>query len=268
MARHESGRGPVAHNEAASTPVQAVPGSQPSAAPEAGAQGVPEVPEQAGSGATPAVTAIPGSGGATPGGAAPGGAAPGGAAPGGATAGGRAPGSGAPGGVAPGGGVAGSAVPGDVVPGGVVPGGVVPGGVVPGGGVPAQIEPSANPDALQPTAPPAPLAKSATEPAPRSRVGGIWVAAVLFALILLLLLIFVLENGQSTEISFFGQHGHLPEGVALLLAAVCGILLVAIPGTARIVQLRIRDRHYRKAKAAATDAALAPESTMDARSQA
>jgi uncharacterized integral membrane protein len=83
--------------------------------------------------------------------------------------------------------------------------------------------------------------------APKSRIGGVWVAVVLFALILLLLLIFVLENGQRAEISFFGQHGHLPQGVALLLAAVCGILLVAIPGTARIMQLRVRDRHHRSA---------------------
>lgn len=81
--------------------------------------------------------------------------------------------------------------------------------------------------------------------APRSRVGGVWVSSVLFAAVLLLLLIFILENSQSAEISFFGQHGHIPQGVALLLAAVFGILLVAIPGTARIIQLRLRDRHAR-----------------------
>jgi uncharacterized integral membrane protein len=74
---------------------------------------------------------------------------------------------------------------------------------------------------------------------PRSRVGGLWVASVVFALVLLLLLIFVLENGQRAEVSFFGAHGHLPMGVALLLAATFGVLLVALPGTARIVQLRM-----------------------------
>lgn len=78
---------------------------------------------------------------------------------------------------------------------------------------------------------------------PRSRTGGLWVAAVLFALVLLLLLIFVLENGQRAEVAFFGMHGHLPQGVALLLAAVFGILLVALPGTARIMQLRMLGRH-------------------------
>jgi uncharacterized integral membrane protein len=77
-------------------------------------------------------------------------------------------------------------------------------------------------------------------PPVRSRVGGLWVASVLFAVVLLLLLIFVLENGQSADVAFFGVHAHLPMGVALLLAAVFGVLLVALPGSARIMQLRMR----------------------------
>jgi len=94
---------------------------------------------------------------------------------------------------------------------------------------------------------------------PRSRAGGLWVAAVVFAFVLLLLLIFVLQNGRRAEVSFFGAHGHLPLGVALLLAAVFGILLVALPGTARIVQLRILG-HRRLSRAAAgpLTAPLAP----------
>ncbi len=80
----------------------------------------------------------------------------------------------------------------------------------------------------------------------RTRIGGIWVAAALFAVVLLLLLIFILENGQSVSIGYFGAHGHLPLGVALLLAAVLGVLLVVIPGTARIIQLRITARRHRR----------------------
>jgi len=79
----------------------------------------------------------------------------------------------------------------------------------------------------------------------RTRVGGMWVASALFALVLLLLLIFILENGQRVNIGYFGAHGHLPLGVALLLAAVLGVLLVVIPGTGRIVQLRIVARRHR-----------------------
>jgi lipopolysaccharide assembly protein A len=91
----------------------------------------------------------------------------------------------------------------------------------------------------------------------RTRTGGVWVAAALFALILLLLLIFILENGQRVSISYFGAHGHLPLGVALLLAAVIGVLLVVIPGTGRIIQLRITARRHRRLDAQAAAAAPA-----------
>lgn len=70
-------------------------------------------------------------------------------------------------------------------------------------------------------------------------MGGLWVAFVVAAFVLLLLLIFILQNGQRAQVSFLGAHGHLPMGVALLLAAVFGVLLVALPGTARIIQLRM-----------------------------
>lgn|ERR1700735_1365864 len=79
----------------------------------------------------------------------------------------------------------------------------------------------------------------------RTRLGGVWIASALFALMLLLLLIFILENGQRADIAFFGAHGHLPLGVALLLAAVLGVLLIVIPGTGRIVQLRMVARRHR-----------------------
>jgi uncharacterized integral membrane protein len=87
----------------------------------------------------------------------------------------------------------------------------------------------------------------APHPIRRTRIGGIWVAAVAFALILLLLMIFILENGQSVSVGYFGAHGHLPLGVALLLAAVFGVLLVVIPGTGRIIQLRITAYRHRRA---------------------
>lgn len=77
---------------------------------------------------------------------------------------------------------------------------------------------------------------------PRTRVAGLWISSVLFALVLLLLLIFALQNNQRAKVSFFGWHANVPLGVALLLAAVFGVLLVALPGTARIVQLRVLAR--------------------------
>lgn len=77
---------------------------------------------------------------------------------------------------------------------------------------------------------------------PRSRMGGVWVALVVAAFVFLILLVFILQNGQRAQVSFLGARGHLPMGVALLLAAVFGVLLVALPGTARIIQLRMLGR--------------------------
>lgn len=77
-----------------------------------------------------------------------------------------------------------------------------------------------------------------TAPVRRSRSGGLWVGLILSALVLLLLLVFILQNGVPVQISFFALEGTLPVGVALLLAAILGILLVAIPGSVRILQLR------------------------------
>lgn len=83
----------------------------------------------------------------------------------------------------------------------------------------------------------------------RTRISGVWAAVACFAVILLLLLIFILQNGHTVEISYLGADGHLPLGVALLLAAVFGVLLVALPGTARILQLRLIARRHRRADA-------------------
>jgi uncharacterized integral membrane protein len=102
--------------------------------------------------------------------------------------------------------------------------------------------------------PTAPQARAGGSPPPhkirRTRIGGMWVAAALSAVVLLLLLIFILENGHSIKVSFFGAAGQLPLGVALLLAAVLGVLLVVIPGTGRILQLRMTARRHRRADAA------------------
>ena len=104
--------------------------------------------------------------------------------------------------------------------------------------------------APEPAAPPA----AAPHPLPqhrikRTRTGGIWVAVGFFAVILLLLLIFILQNGTQVSVSYLGMHGHLPLGVALLLAAVSGVLLVVLAGAARISQLRATARRHRRVDA-------------------
>jgi uncharacterized integral membrane protein len=115
--------------------------------------------------------------------------------------------------------------------------------------VPGQVAPDAGQQANG-TAPPAQPAQLPQHVVKRTRMGGLWLASGSFAVVLLLLLIFILENGKSVDVAYFGAHGHVPLGVALLLAAVLGILMVVIPGTARIVQLRLTARRHRGADAA------------------
>src|SRR5437764_15472430 len=101
-----------------------------------------------------------------------------------------------------------------------------------------------------------PAASAAAAPPPlpqhrikRTRTSGIWVALGFFAVVLLLLLIFILQNGANVNVSYLGMHGRLPLGVALLLAAVCGVLLVVLAGAARISQLRATARRHRRVDA-------------------
>jgi uncharacterized integral membrane protein len=107
----------------------------------------------------------------------------------------------------------------------------------------------------QPAAPPEQAPPEQAPPLPpqhrikRTRTSGIWVAVGFFAVILLLLLIFILQNGTQVSVSYLGMHGHLPLGVALLLAAVSGVLLVVLAGAARISQLRATARRHRRVDA-------------------
>ncbi|MFI6366312.1 lipopolysaccharide assembly LapA domain-containing protein [Nocardia sp. NPDC050630] len=55
---------------------------------------------------------------------------------------------------------------------------------------------------------------------------------------LIVLLIFVVQNTTSVRLGFLGRHFTLPIGVAILVAAVVGLLVMAVAGGIRIIQLR------------------------------
>lgn len=93
------------------------------------------------------------------------------------------------------------------------------------------------------TTPPATAPTATTDPVRRTRASNAWIAIIVFAVMLVLLLIFILQNTQSVEVSYFGANGRVSLAVAMLLAAVAGVLLTAIAGSLRIWQLR---RHLRR----------------------
>ena len=76
-------------------------------------------------------------------------------------------------------------------------------------------------------------------------ISAVWVASALCAVLLLLLLVFILENSQRVDISDFGAHGHLPPGLALPLAGVLGMLLAVIEALGRRMQQRNAARNRR-----------------------
>jgi uncharacterized integral membrane protein len=80
---------------------------------------------------------------------------------------------------------------------------------------------------------------------PRTKTAAAHNGLIAGAIVLILLLVFILENTQDVRIAYFGVGFHMPLGVALLLAAIAGALIVGIVGSARILQLRRRVRHPR-----------------------
>ena len=114
----------------------------------------------------------------------------------------------------------------------------------PHGSSTGQEHPPETPSSVQPPAQQA--VKPAQQAVKKSRISPLWVALTLFAVVLLLLLVFILENSQSVDISYFGAHGHLPLGVTVLLAAVLGILLVIIAWFGRGVRVRAAAHRHRK----------------------
>ena len=68
-------------------------------------------------------------------------------------------------------------------------------------------------------------------------------------LVLVLLIVFIAQNTQSVKVSFLGWDGHAPLAVALLLSAAAAMVVTAVAGTLRILQLRRRvGRENRKSR--------------------
>jgi uncharacterized integral membrane protein len=96
----------------------------------------------------------------------------------------------------------------------------------------------AEPAIIDPTPKP-----EATENQLRSRTATIWTIVVVFLAVLVVLLVFLLQNSQTVHLKFLGIHGSLSLAVAMLLSAVIGGVLVALAGGARILQLRRLTHH-------------------------
>lgn len=100
---------------------------------------------------------------------------------------------------------------------------------------------------------PAPSATEQSQPSPPptraprlTRAGAAWVATAFALLLLVMLIIFILQNPTRVEVHYLGFTGSLPLGMALLIAAVAGGVLVAVAGVTRVTQLRMNARRGRR----------------------
>jgi uncharacterized integral membrane protein len=66
----------------------------------------------------------------------------------------------------------------------------------------------------------------------------VWVSVATALVLLVLLIVFILQNQDYVQVRFLGLEGAVSLGMALFIAAVGGGVLVAIAGAARIIQLR------------------------------
>jgi len=79
-----------------------------------------------------------------------------------------------------------------------------------------------------------------------TRSGVVWVAVVVALIMLVLLIIFILQNQEPARVMFLGLEGTLALGMALFIASVGGGIVVAVAGAARIIQLRSNARKVRQ----------------------
>lgn len=79
-----------------------------------------------------------------------------------------------------------------------------------------------------------------------TRASAAWMATGVALLLLILLIVFILQNSTKIEVQFLGLSGTIPLGMALLIAAVGGGVVVAIAGVARVTQLRMNARRTRR----------------------
>jgi uncharacterized integral membrane protein len=92
-----------------------------------------------------------------------------------------------------------------------------------------------------------PAAQPADVPVSRGgKTATTWIALILGAIVLVLLLIFVIQNNQTAGFEYFSAQFDLPLGVAMLLAAIAGALVMALVGSVRMVQMGWTIRKLRK----------------------
>lgn len=111
----------------------------------------------------------------------------------------------------------------------------------------------ATPQRMKPTTAPTPD-PALDQPKKRGVSGTVWAALILGVIILILLLVFVIQNNASVGFEYMAWSFNLPLGVAILLAAIAGALVMALVGSVRMFTLSRRVRRLEKERSRIKDA--------------
>ena len=117
---------------------------------------------------------------------------------------------------------------------------------------PATAQPTPSPHDSVPPSPdgsvPPAVAPAPGRPTRRpTRISAVRTGLIAGLFVLILLVIFLIQNTAAVQVRFLGAHVRMSLAVALLIAAIGGALLMAAAGTARILQLRRNLRRARRA---------------------
>ena len=88
------------------------------------------------------------------------------------------------------------------------------------------------------SAPPLPAPQPPGRGQLKTRTSGMRAGLIAGFAVLVVAVIFMIQNAHAANISFVGVHLVLPLAAALLLAAIAGALAMAAAGPARVTQLR------------------------------
>ncbi|GAA4763290.1 LapA family protein [Citricoccus nitrophenolicus] len=99
-------------------------------------------------------------------------------------------------------------------------------------------------------APPSAIDPSLDNPTRTGLSGGTWIALILGAVVLVMLLIFILQNNVEADFAYFGWSFTLPLGIAMLFAAIAGVLVMGLFGSVRLLKLGRRVRRLEKEREA------------------
>lgn len=118
--------------------------------------------------------------------------------------------------------------------------------VAPPGSVDQPLDPAGS---TEPTAPATPTHRGQDpDPLRSSRASGFYAAIVALGVVLVLLVIFIVQNTERQDVKFLWLEGRAPLAVLLLIATAAGIFLTSIGATLRLMQVRRRVKRERKAR--------------------